>query len=900
MVKVNLSHSFSYYTCLVLLCLSNSNSFAQYETANWIFSEYTLSFINENPIATSPVVSNFKGAFASWSSDSGVIMISTDGSTVWNGKGEVMKNGENITPYRTKSMIIPKPGSDGQYYIFSYNAFNVPGNNNQTLSVIVYAIVDLKANDNKGEVIQKNKVLYNNMHGTFTISGTCDRSVFWLIGDVDTNVTEGSDKIFTFQIDKNGITGPFTSKPVPIGSSNNYKLSPDANKFLFTVDGIPGFTGTLLADFKPQKLPADPFENVKWLSANGSSEFSSNSRFVYVVENKSVNNTRVVQYEILSEKTVVLFSGSASLGVPQMAANGKIYIPVAGENKLMVINNPNLAGLLCDFNAVGISLPTETFVLPMFASNLFHRTPFPAHAGSDKVICSDESVMIGSSENNATAFSWEPTTNLDDPTKLQPTFHYTGSDIGINSFTYKLTTYFEGCSNSDMVVVQISSKPMVPVIQGSKSVCPGVEGVEYWTEKKDGFSYQWNVNGGIINGASNLDSLTVNWGSTNPNAFVELQAIDQYGCESDFALLDVRINVQLQTDTPQGLDSVCVNLTNQNKYQITKTTGSTYTWEILGGEIVSDPTVNKVTVDWVSSAIKKIWVKEKSVTSEAVCFGNSDTLNITVFKDPASINLDFVTVDEFDEKTINLQASASFADRIEEVTILSRRKGFGIWEEIGNAQPTPIIKISKNDFLTDEYSYQFQVDYLNKCSERHSSNIHQSVRLVADGDEEHNSIDLNWSAYNFWTDGVINYDVFLSIKEPQEYRKLGTILSDTSTAITPDESFSCYLRVKAVRSDGAFSSLSNEVKIDFERELIIPNVITPNQDGFNDTFEIKNIRLYPQNRLVILNRYGKVLYDKSGYLGDWNGGDVSSGVYYFNLLLPEKQKEVKGWLQVIR
>jgi hypothetical protein len=340
-VKANLSHLFSYCLCIVFLCLIEINAYAQYETANWIFSEYTLNFISENPTVTNPVLSNYIGVFASYSSDHGELLISTDGSTVWNGKGEIIKNGENITPYRTNSMIIPKPGSDDQYYIFSYNAFNVPGNNNQTLSVIVYAIVDLKANNSKGEVIEKNKVLYNNMNGAFTISGKCDRSVFWLIGDVDTNVTEGSDKIFIFQIDEKGITGPFTSKPVPIGHGVHFKLSPDASKLLFSVNGIPGYdTTTLISDFKPENLPADPIVNIKWIPRFGSGEFSSNSRFVYVVENKSVNNSRVIQYEILSEKAVVLFSGLASLGVPQMAANGKIYIPVAGEKKLMVINKP--------------------------------------------------------------------------------------------------------------------------------------------------------------------------------------------------------------------------------------------------------------------------------------------------------------------------------------------------------------------------------------------------------------------------------------------------------------------------------------------------------------------------------------------------------------------------------
>jgi hypothetical protein len=271
------------------------NTYAQYETANWIFSEYTLSFVTENPTATKPTFTTSPGVFASYSSDSGKILISTDGTSVWNGNGELMKNGQNITPYRTNSMIIPKPGSNNQFYIFSYNAFNVPGNNNNMLSEIVYAVVDLDANNHKGEVLEKNRVLYNNMHGTFTISGKCDRSVFWLVGEVDTNLSEGSDKILIFQIDKNGIQGPATSIPLPIGRGSDFKLSPDAKKFLFTVNGMSG-AGTLISDFMPENLPADPIVNSKWIPATGSGEFSSNSRFIYLV-----SGNRLVQYDIQTE-----------------------------------------------------------------------------------------------------------------------------------------------------------------------------------------------------------------------------------------------------------------------------------------------------------------------------------------------------------------------------------------------------------------------------------------------------------------------------------------------------------------------------------------------------------------------------------------------------------------------
>lgn len=890
MVVITVSDGVKYFCCFLFFCIIE-NAHAQYETANWVFSEFTLNFIADPPTSAPTTFLNDEGEFASYSSDQGKLLIVTDGSTVWNGEGNIMKNGVNITPYRTRSIIIPKPGNNYQYYIFSYNAFNVPGNNNNMLSVIVYAVVDLAANNNEGEVLEKNKVLYNNMHGTFTISGKCDRSVFWLIGDVDSNLQEGSDKMYIFQIDKDGISGPFTSRPVMIGASNDYKLSPDAKKFLYSVSEISG-SGTLISDFKPQNFPADPIVNSKWLPVTGSGEFSPNGRFVYIVGSHGI-----AQYDIQTEKIVEIFSGSDFLGRPQIAANGKIYISIADEKKLLVINNPDQPGLLCEFSETGIAIPSEVYVLPEFASNLFYNGNVAANAGEDKEICEGETVTIGNAENVPAAFSWSPATYLDDSTKSEPTFHYTGADTEIESFQYKLTATFEGCEHHDWVVIRVNKKPL-PVIHGSKSVCPGVEGVQYWTDENA--EYEWTISGGTIIGSANSDTLTVNWGLSNPAAKVGLQVTDARQCKSDVAIENVLINVVLQTETPVGLDSVCVNLKNQHHYQIVKTTGSTYLWGVIGGEITSDPAISKVFVNWSDVGPRKLWVKEMSVTNEAVCLGISDTLNITVFKDPATISLDYLTIDEADEKRINLMATTSHPNRIKELKISSKREGGGIWQGLGALAPTSDIVFSMEDFQTDDFVYQFQVEILNMCEERVFSNIHNSVRLVALADEESNMIDLRWRSYNFWMADDVSYEILTSLKTGESYVKTLSVLNDTTASILADESFEYYLRVRAVSNNGLFASLSNDVKVELSHELVIPNVITPNEDGFNDTFEIKNIKLYPQNRLIIFNRYGKTMLDQSDYDGGWNGGENSSGIYYFTLRIPEKQKEYKGWLQVVR
>lgn len=64
-------------------------------------------------------------------------------------------------------------------------------------------------------------------------------------------------------------------------------------------------------------------------------------------------------------------------------------------------------------------------------------------------------------------------------------------------------------------------------------------------------------------------------------------------------------------------------------------------------------------------------------------------------------------------------------------------------------------------------------------------------------------------------------------------------------------------------------------------KIEIPNIFTPNNDGFNDTFEIRGIESCEETRLTIRNKYGKIIYDVMNYNNEWTGNDFPEGVYTF-------------------
>lgn len=61
----------------------------------------------------------------------------------------------------------------------------------------------------------------------------------------------------------------------------------------------------------------------------------------------------------------------------------------------------------------------------------------------------------------------------------------------------------------------------------------------------------------------------------------------------------------------------------------------------------------------------------------------------------------------------------------------------------------------------------------------------------------------------------------------------------------------------------------------------IPNVLTSNGDGTNDYFIIPNVELMKDNYLIIVNRWGNVLFEMENYDNSFNGSEFSDGVYFY-------------------
>lgn len=86
--------------------------------------------------------------------------------------------------------------------------------------------------------------------------------------------------------------------------------------------------------------------------------------------------------------------------------------------------------------------------------------------------------------------------------------------------------------------------------------------------------------------------------------------------------------------------------------------------------------------------------------------------------------------------------------------------------------------------------------------------------------------------------------------------------------------------------------------------IVIPNAFSPNGDGQNDTWLIKNIENYPNSTVDIYNRSGERLYSSIGYDIPWDGKSKNNTLpyetYYYIINLRDGSKAISGYVTVIR
>lgn len=359
---------------LALLCpfLNNAQT-----DANWYFGLKAALKFNPTGNQAVPVVLTNNAmetaeASATISDNAGNLLFYTNGVTVYNRNHSVMANGDGLNgnPSACQIAVIPQPGSDHIFYIFTTDAFE-----HDFLSGYTYSIVDMHDDGGLGGVISKNNLLWSSCTERITAIRHANGTDVWVI----TN-DENSNIFRAWLITCNGFNAsipPVVSvsgavlNSHPLMSVGVMKGSPDG-RYLCQTHFPFSDANTVSSDY----AQLFDFDNSTGIVSNARSlsfpatqynhcEFSPDSKKLYLTRK---NNKQLDQFDISQPTLAAILASRFSIPTTtsyydiQLAMDEKIYLTQA-NSQLARINFPNESGAACNFqrNAINVN-PGSVFV----------------------------------------------------------------------------------------------------------------------------------------------------------------------------------------------------------------------------------------------------------------------------------------------------------------------------------------------------------------------------------------------------------------------------------------------------------------------------------------------------------------------------------------------------------
>lgn len=348
---------------LIIFFLSIFLAFSQKEASIWYFGEGAgLKFENSNnsPIVLTDGAMTAPEGCCSISDFEGNLLFYSNGETIWNKYHRIMKNGDGLSGsiYSTQSVIIlPKPGDQKLYYVFTINS------DNDKIG-LQYSIVDISLDNGSGEVIEKNIPVFFPVAEKINATRHKNGKDFWIITH-----ELYSNRFVVFLLTQDGL------QPDPVFSSAGLtysgnrsinmgalKISPDGkklvcgvfSKFTFELFDFNNETGEI---YNPISIPTNESLNAY------SCEFSPDLKKLYTSSFDSF--VRLYQYDLSSGNAKDIINSAVLiadidainvLGTLQLAPDGRIYLASNKSYYLGVIEKPNESGLNCGYNPKGVFL----------------------------------------------------------------------------------------------------------------------------------------------------------------------------------------------------------------------------------------------------------------------------------------------------------------------------------------------------------------------------------------------------------------------------------------------------------------------------------------------------------------------------------------------------------------
>ena len=427
-------------------------------------------------------------------------------------------------------------------------------------------------------------------------------------------------------------------------------------------------------------------------------------------------------------------------------------------------------------------------------------------------------------------------------------------------------------------------------ITGPTSVCSGSNSGILSLTGHTGSIIDWILS--TNNGTTwiSLGNTLTNYNFTNINQTSWYRAIIQSGnCNIDSTGTHI---ITIDPTTAQGTMSggnVFCGTTGSGSLIISGYTGNIVNWEssINGGstwQTISNTTDTEIYINLTQTTLYRANVQSGNCTMETT---NTDTIFVTPQTVVGTLSSDASICPLINQTDITL------AGHVGDILYWLNSTDGGITWVIDPITSNPLTIINLNQ--TSQYQAVIQS---GRCDIDTSNTVTLTVHpinIISAGNDTTiiigESTILNGSGI-----GIPSWDPIEDLDDYLILTPLATPLITTTYVLSITDNNSCF------NTDTVIVTIEDTNTIGIE--ITITNLFTPNGDGYNDYWYIKNIENNTGNEVFVYNIYGQLVFSTKDYNNDWDGtyqgGSLPDGTYYYIIKLMNSDKPLKGSLDILR
>ncbi|ALJ04393.1 hypothetical protein APS56_04235 [Pseudalgibacter alginicilyticus] len=900
---------------LLLVCLFVISSFAQKEANNWYFGSYAGMKFNPDGSTTNlsdGKLDTYEGC-TTISDSNGNLLFYTDGISIWNKLHQPMFNANSSygnglygDPSSSQSaIVVPKPDDPNIYYIFTVDTST---NDNDPNRGFNYSTVDLTLNGGLGDVIASTKntnlLPYSSEKISAVLKDCISQSIWIITFGASGGPSSYFDTFYAYEISTSGVnTTPVISTfNVYVEDARGYlKLSPDGTKlacanatsglYLYDFDATTGIVSNqkpININFYQPGKPQSPY----------GVEFSQNNELLYVSAyyNPSREETDVpssqygslLQYDLtaanISDSEIVIDARPQYRGALQLGPNGKIYRAMSttyniGAPYLSTINNPNERGPACDYehNAVALSSNSSQGLPPFISSFFSEKIDIIGNQSSSTnlSLCVGDTYILKGPEIPGAKYIWtfndQPLSNND--------FDLEVSQVGLYKVVIDQQT--GNCDGLLEGEAYVSYNPL-PVAYDATLVQCDEDGIPGGITRFNLNEANDELTGGIaglttkfysdLGRTIEIDGNNYYHDTSNPNPIYVKVFKDS--C-FDSSILTLSVN-----DVPRDnftATALCDELNSEdgfNTFNLNTITSEIQTqkniiFPIIYYETIEDALLEKN--ELTGSTYKNTTPYSQTIharyENQNACNGIMD-VHLTVNKLP-NIEVEETTYycSNYFPETITINAG-----------------------KLNSVNPSATISDYNYQWSTGETTYQIDINeakiytvlITNKstnCSKERTINVLESS-IATDPKFEVTDATQN-NVISLFVSGTGTYEY--AIENDSDYFYVPFQQNPVFNNIPPGIHT---ILIKDVKNDCGTTTLQVPV-------IGFPKFFTPNNDGFNDTWQVFGIseQFYSNSKVLIYNRYGKLIKEidptGNGWDGLFNGKLLPADDYWFLVTLED-------------